>query len=311
MMRVTSNTFSNSLVNQLGILSARQNRWQHQAVTGQRVELPADDPVAMRRALDLQATGTSLARYQQNAATVNDRANAEYEAARGLKNISDRARELVTLADSTKSREELDDYRTELSALIQQAVQLANQKYNGVYLFGGTRADQAPFAAAADGEGRVTGVTYQGNEQVAEVEVSEGQTVASQTLGANATGTGARGLITDARSGADFFKHLIALQDHLEAGDTAAIASDDNANLNADEENFLYHYANLSATMQRMETTSSTHARTAASARSALSDEVETDMAQTLVRLNETQVAYQAALQSASLIMGQSLLNYL
>ena len=54
-MRVTSNTFPNSLVTQLTSLTVRQNTLQNQAATGQRVRLPEDDPVAMRRVLDMQA----------------------------------------------------------------------------------------------------------------------------------------------------------------------------------------------------------------------------------------------------------------
>ena len=59
-MRVTANTFPNSLLQQLNSLNQRQNKLQNQAATGQRVQLPEDDPVAMRRVLDLQAEGKSV-----------------------------------------------------------------------------------------------------------------------------------------------------------------------------------------------------------------------------------------------------------
>ena len=52
-MRVTANTFPNALLNQLSSLSQRQNKLQNQAATGQIVSLPEDDPVAMRRILDM------------------------------------------------------------------------------------------------------------------------------------------------------------------------------------------------------------------------------------------------------------------
>ena len=48
-MRVSANTFSDTLITQLGNLSGRQQRLQSQAATGQRVRLPEDDPVALRR----------------------------------------------------------------------------------------------------------------------------------------------------------------------------------------------------------------------------------------------------------------------
>ena len=48
-MRVTANTFPNSLLNQLSSLATRQNRLQNQAATGQRVQFPEDDPGIRRR----------------------------------------------------------------------------------------------------------------------------------------------------------------------------------------------------------------------------------------------------------------------
>ena len=62
-MRVTANTFPNSLLNQLNSLSQRQNKLQDQAATGQLVKLPEDDPVAMRRVLDMQAGHNAGARH--------------------------------------------------------------------------------------------------------------------------------------------------------------------------------------------------------------------------------------------------------
>ena len=59
-MRVTAHTLSDGLANQLNVLSNRQNRLQNQAVTGQRVQLPEDDPRATRRILDLQNESRSL-----------------------------------------------------------------------------------------------------------------------------------------------------------------------------------------------------------------------------------------------------------
>ena len=310
-MRVASNSLSNALIDQLGRLTARQNRLQQQAASGQRVHLPEDDPASVRRALDLQAKGAGLAQYQRNMSSLKDQANASYQAIRSLKNISDRAREIAILADGTRSPTEIAAYADELNQLIRQGVQSVNQKFDGSYLFGGTRNGQAPFVLAADSDGRTTGVAYQGNSSTAEVEIAEGATLSSQTLGANPSGAGPRGLITDPRAGADFFNHLIALQTHLAAGDTAAIAADDQPRLGADEENFLCHFARLGATLKRLDTASAAATQQAESVRSRLSGEVDADLPQTLVQLNQTQLAYQAALQSAARLLGQSLLDYL
>src|SRR5256885_1892354 len=119
-MRVTSNTFPDSLVDQLGTLAARQSRLQNQAATGQRIQSPEDDPAAMRRVLDLQGEASRMAQYQQNISRQQDVASASYGVMKSLKKISDRAGEIAILADGTKSPLELQNYATEITELIRQ-----------------------------------------------------------------------------------------------------------------------------------------------------------------------------------------------
>ena len=162
-----------------------------------------------------------------------------------------------------------------------------------------------------DSNGLVTGVSYQGNTSLAENEVASGVTMSAQTLGANSTGSGPRGLVTDSRSGADLFNHLIALQNHLTSGDTSTIASQDRGNLSKDEDNLLFHVSANSAVQARLEAASSSASDRTTSLQQRLSSETSTDMAQTIVRLNQTQNAYRAALASGSQILNLSLLDYL
>ena len=159
--------------------------------------------------------------------------------------------------------------------------------------------------------GQVTSVTYQGNTSVASSEIATGVTVSAQVVGANTTGVGPRGLITDSRTGADVFNHLISLQNNLLAGNTAAITATDQGNLANDEENFLAHYGDNGSLQQRLETTDALADKRSLSLEKAVSADTDADLAQTLVRLNQTQTAYQAALQSGARILGQSLLDYL
>ena len=310
-MRVTANTFSNGLAAQLNVLANRQNRLQNQAATGQRVQLPEDDPAAIRRILDLQNESRALQQYRGNIGTLQEQSNASYDMVKKLKQISDRAGELAILADGTKSPLELKTYATEVSNLIQQAAQYTNARHRGDYLFGGTKSDQPPFVATLDASGRVTGVTYQGNTSVPQAEIAQGVTVSVLTAGANTTGAGPQGLITDSRTGADFFKHLIDLQDHLLAGDTQAISNQDQGRLAKDEDNFLFHVGTAGSVQHRLEDSSAIAANRTQSLETLVSKEADADLAQTLVHLSQTQNAYQAALQSGGTMMRISLLDYL
>ena len=310
-MRVTANTFPDSLVAQLTSLGQRQYKLQNQAATGQLVQLPEDDPVAVRRILDLQAEAKAVGQYQRNITRHQELAQASLATMKSLKTLSDRAREISIYADDLKSQDELNIYATEVTELIKQAAQEANARNRGDYLFAGTRVDQPPFVVTTDADGHVTSVTYQGNSTLAESEIAAGVTLSAQTVGENNSGTGPRGLLTDSRTGADFFNHLIALQDHLLAGDVDAIANTDRANLDLDEDNFLSHLGGNAAIQARLQATQSTTHQRSDNLEVLVSQEADADLAQTIVRLTQTQTAYQAALQSAGRILGSSLLDYL
>ena len=310
-MRVTSNGFSNSLVGQLNQLMERQHRLQNQAATGQKITLPEDNPGAMKRVLDAQTESRTVAQYQSNIARLKETAATTFTSLQGLKTIGDRAGEIAVLADGLKSPAELSAYASEVGNLIKQAVQLANTKDRGNYIFGGTRTDVPPYAATTDADNKVTAVTYQGDSEVSESEIAENATAAMQSVGSNTTGSGPRGVISDARSGSDFLNHLISLQNNLLAGNTAAIATDDKPRLAKDEENILHHISANGVFQSRLDTTASLASKREFTLKERVSAEVDADLAETFVQLSQAQTAYQAALQSGAQLMGRSLLDYL
>jgi flagellar hook-associated protein 3 FlgL len=310
-MRVTSNSFTESFVNQLNLLSARQARLQQQAATGQRIRSPEDDPAAMQRTLALRSENQSLEQFVANIALLKDRATSAFSALQAIKKNSDRAGEIATLAGGNRSPEELQAYAREVTQMIQQAVQTMNSKYREQYLFAGTQSDQPPFTIALDTNGNVTSVSYQGNTSVPQNEIDTGATIAVDAPGENNTGVGARGLVSDNRVGADFFNHLIALQNHLLAGDATAIQNTDAPALQADEDNFIYHISNNGAAQTRLETAATIAGDRSLSLQQMISKEADADLTDTMVQLSQTQNAYQAALQSGALLMQTSLLDYL
>ena len=310
-MRVAADSFTNSLVNQLSSLAMKQQRLQNQASSGQRIQVPADDPVALRRILDLQTESSAVSQYQRNITRQQELATATYSGIKSIKTISDRAGEIAILADNLKSPQELQAYASEVTQLIQQAAQVMNTTNRGDYLFAGTRVDQPPFVVTSNATGQVASVVYQGNVTLPEVEIAEGATITTQVVGANTTGSGPRGLVADTTAGADLFNHLIALQNNLLAGDTASIAAVDRGNLRNDEDNLLFHISSNGALQARLESASAISTDRSQSLEKSISGEADVDLAQTLVKLSQTQTAYQAAMQSGASILKLSLMDYL
>jgi flagellar hook-associated protein 3 FlgL len=310
-MRVTSNNVSESLIAQLQKLATRQVGLQGKVASGQRVTDASDDPFAAQQVLGLRDDAVNLAQYRKNIQTNQEFAGATQGVISSLQKIVDRAQEIAVSVDSLDSAGDMKSYATEVSELIKQAVQVANTKQRGEYLLGGTKTDAPAFVAATDANGRITAVNFQGNTSQARSEIAPGVEVASRVPGANSTGSGERGLLADSRYGADLFAHLITLRDQLEAGDASGVMNSTRALLQKDEENVLYHVANNGALQSQLDSTLSANKREKLNVESSISDRTDIDMAEAIVKLNQQQTSYQAALQSAGSILNLSLLSYL
>ena len=313
-MRVTANAFDSSLINQLNLLTSRQSILQNQVSSGLKVAAPADDPAAMENTLDYQAQNAAQTQYSNNISTLQSRATSVSNVLQSLQTISSRVGEISTLAsDQTKSQTDLNNYADEVNQLLSQAVQLVNTKdpSTGQYLFGGTASGQVPFTATKDATGNVTGVTYNGNSSTNQVEIAPGVTTSVDIPGANTSGSGASGLVTDSQSGADLFNHLITLVGDMKSGNTAAIAGADSANLQKDDDHLLYQVSLNGAVQSRLATASTVAANNSQSLDTLISNTSSANLVQTMVQLSQAQTTYQAALQSGAKIMQLSILNYL
>jgi flagellar hook-associated protein 3 FlgL len=302
-MRVAGTSYTESMANQINLLAGKQYRLQNQATTGQSITAPEDNPAGMAQALNLQTDSSNVAQYAQNISILQGRSTLVSNALTQLKTISDRIGELATASDGVTSTAALQAHATETTQLIQNAVQIMNTKEGNQYLFGGTASGQPPFIATKDANGNVTGVTYQGNTSITENEIGQNSTVSVDVPGANSSGSGARGLITDSRYGADFFNHMISLQNHLLAGDTNSIHTVDQPALAKDEDNIIYQVSNNAAVLSRLEVAASAAATKQASLNTSLNNVAGSDLTQTFTQLTQAQNAYQIAIQSSSNIM--------
>jgi len=131
--------------------------------------------------------------------------------------------------------------------------------------------------------------------------------------GENNSGSGPRGVISDSRYGADFFNHLISLQNNLLSGNTNAIYATDASNLSKDEANIIYQVASNGVTQTRLTAAASFASSQQSGLQQNLTSVAGADSAQTLTQLSAANNAYQLALQTASEILQlqQSVLNSL
>lgn len=297
-MRIASNTLSDEIVRQIQQLTSQQAKLQSQVASGQRINLPEDDPAAAGRVLNLESESRQISQYASNASTALEVAQASAGGLQGIKKISDRAGELVTLGTGVLGPDAMKAYGSETDQLIEQAVQAANTRFNGNYIFAGTAVTTPPLTVVRNPGGQIISVSYAGNAAQAAIPLSETTSVTPSS--SNATNTGLAAFVTN----------LISLRDALNSGSTASVAAAQPA-LTTSEDALVAGIADNGGVQTRIVASQTQQADRTTSVDQLISAETSADMPATIVKLNQAQTAYQAALQSGSMIMKTSLLDYI
>jgi flagellar hook-associated protein 3 FlgL len=297
-MRVATSTVSDTIVRQIQLLSGQQSKLQNQIATGQRISQPEDDPAAVGRVLNLETEQRHITQYANNTSKALEIAQASFSGLQGIKKISDRAGELGTLGAGVLGPDAMKAYATETDQLIEQALQSANTRFNGNYIYAGTAVDAPAVTVVRGGSGQITGATYAGNTAQAAIPLSEAASITPST-----NGTTNAGLAT-------FINNLVALRDALNSGDTAAVSAAQSG-LTSSEDLLVGALADNGGVQTRIEASQAQQADRTTSVDQLISSETSADLPATIVKLNQTQTAYQAALQSAANIMHLSLLDYI
>lgn len=297
-MRISTATTSENIVRQIQQIGLQQTKLQTQVSTGLRLTQLEDDPSAAGRVLMLESERRKIDQFSNNANRALEIVQATFGSVVQLKRISDRATELGTLGAGTQSSEQTAAYATELDQLLEQGVQQANSRLRNDYLFAGTAVDAAPYAVTRDVNGRITGVTYNGNTTSIDIPLSE---TASVTPGADSNTT--QGI-------EDFLNGLIAMRDALSAGNNTAVTAAQTT-LIGTEDVIVASLAQQGAVEMRIQINQSQQKDRLQNLQGLVSAEVDVDLPSTIVRLNQAQIAYQASLQSSANIMRVSLLDYI
>jgi len=296
-MRITSNMITNSMLTEIQNLDSSQAQLQSEVSSGLAVTQPSDDPAAFGQVVQLESQSRQLSQYSNNATQALDLANSSYSGLNSLVSIYDRATQLGTLGTSTDGATSDSAYASELDQLIQQSVTVANSQVAGQYLYGGTADNTAPFVATTDSSGSITAVSYVGNSEQASIPLSSTSSVAVGTTGDQNQGM------------ADFINHLVTLRDALTSGDQTALATA-NTTLGSDDENLTNAVAENGAVQSRIESEQTQQQSESTELSTLISNATSADLPTTIVKLNQAQLAYQAALQTAASVMHMSLLNY-
>jgi flagellar hook-associated protein 3 FlgL len=248
--------------------------------------------------LRLQGEKREIQQFSRNHDRALNVSQSSFAAIEQLKSTSDRAGEIAVLGTGTSGPDAASAYASETNQMIEQALQTANTKYSGEYLFGGTKSDAAPFVATRDAAGRITSVAYAGAATGAEIRISEGAKLSPFNTGA------------ENQKLADFMNNLVGLRDALETGTVPAVQAIRPA-LETSENDFLVTMSGIGAKQTRLEADRILNESRFVELDRLSSAETDADIPSVVVQLTQAQTAYEAALQSGSKILSMSLLDFI
>lgn len=298
--RITPTLMAERSLNDINAQLARISKLQEQLSSGLRVNRPSDDPIDARRAINIRTLLQRNDQFISNIDDVEPQVDETASALLGVVDVLQRAIELTTQgANGTNSQAQLDALALEIDALLETVFTTANSQTNGRSIFAGTATLNPAFSATRVG-GEITAVTYDGNNNLFSVDISEGASINVNIPGSQAF-----------QDTVDVFAVLIGIRDSMRAGDQADLSAVRLDQLQESLDQTLFGVARVGAVQNRLERISNNLQDTDLSLQELLSDKINADFAETVLNLNVAQNSYEAALSATGRILQVSLLDYI
>lgn len=301
-MRITANTLTERLMTQLDRLSNEQSRLTQEMASGKRLHEASDDVPATSRVMAYESEKRSLRQYQQNGNIATTQIGIAATGIASLRKIASEAFNIGPAASMSGDPGTRLGLSTQLNAMIEQAYSLANTQVNGTYLYGAQANNTAPFTATRDVNGRITAVAY---TTAAGATSSSISVDVSESLQVNVSTSG-----TENAQLEDFINHMVALRDAVIADNKPGIASAQNL-VGDDDDLMVAMQSALTAGQTRVELARAQNQTRFNSLSDLSAKDTDADLAETIVKFQNSQRAYEAALKAGSQVAGQSLLDFI
>lgn len=300
-MRITHGIIADRVLRDLNRQTFELLRLQEQLASGQRINSPSDDPIDIRRALNTRALIQKDEQYLDNIAMAQPQHRETESIILMVLESIQRARELTLQgANGTNTIEQLSYIAEEINQILEGVFDNANHRADNRYIFGGTYTLAPPFVATRDANNEIISVTYQGNTESIQLAVSD-------TVSITINETGDRVF----QSTTDIFQTLIDIRDNLRAGDQSSLGNARLTELDSIREQLSRAVARVGAAQNRILRVQDEKENFIYENQALLSQILDADYAETIIRLNQQRNAYEAALQAAARILEPSLLDFI
>jgi len=293
-MRVTQNTSSNLVLQNLQVIQQRQDVLEQESSTGYRVSAIGDDPAAAQQIVRLNTQTAATNQYARNINAATSLLTMANSSMSSMQDVLTSVKQLaVQMSSGTYNAQDQAAAVQQLTQLKNQLISLGNTQLNGTYLFGGFKNDTPPF----DTTGAFTGTADSTN-----IEIAPGTSVSATYSGSQLLAGGGGGV------------NAMAMMDNL----ISAVGSGDQTQIGAQLSNIdqvtsqvTSAEALVGSSMNRLTTATSVGQDSNLATSQVVSTLQDADYLQVVSDLAKQQTAYQAAIAASAKVSQVSLLDYL
>ena len=287
-MRVANKTIYDAVIYNLSSRTQEMNKANEIVSTGKRINNLSDDPVGLTQALNLKSAISNINQMQRNVSLGNSWLSSSESALTNVEDIISNTKVLCIQMSNAPigSAERLSAAGT-VQNMVDEIISLANTNVAGKYIFSGSKTDTTPFSS--DG-------TYNGNDNAFTIKVGKDANVEIGSVG-------------DAIF-ENIFSTMADLKTALETNDVGGI-EDAISNLDGHFEDISTKISDVGSKMNRMEVKERILEDLNFANTDRLSQIEDADYTEAIMRLEATELAYQAALSSSAKIMTQTLMDYM
>ena len=219
-MRITESFRNRVVIGNLNTSRQRLTELQEQLASAKRINRPSDDPLGTANSLRIRNILDSNEQYEANINDIVGHLTASESALEDLHNVLLELKDIATRG-ANDSIVDKQDLAQQVNLILDNMLELANTKWNGKYIFGGTETLYKPFVLNTNVRNLgQTGdiVNYYGNSNEIDRQINENTYVAANLPGDKV-------FINTVAGGIDIFGKVWELKENLEAEDTDSVRS--------------------------------------------------------------------------------------
>jgi flagellar hook-associated protein 3 FlgL len=274
---------------------------QEKLSSGKQINRPSDDPSGARKVLGLKGKESQVQQYSDNVMATKEQINFTFNTLDGIYEILSQIKSLtIQASNDTLGQPERQVIAAELNELMESVLQNVNTDNNGRYIFSGTKTSTSPFSGTRDSNGRISSVSYNGNNEEIKYQIGSNTYIQVNTPGG--------ALFQDNA----IFSTLISMRDELESStyDSSTFLGLRN-NLDTATNTILTETTNFGAKANRLELTTNSLNNSLAALKESISYTEDADVASLIMDLKNQENILQSSLETGARIIQPSLLDFL